>query len=277
MTGTAVGARTTPYLSLIVPSYNAAAYIEDSIMRIVGALEVFGRPFEVLVVCDGASDGTAEAARRVSDPRVTVKTYVCNEGKGYAIKTGVAEARGDLIGWLDCDLDIPPEVIVRYAGILAKNNAVDAVVGSKRHPESDVVYPIARRAYSVGYQVLIRLLFRVNCRDTQVGAKVFRRAMLETVVPLLLVKRYAFDLEVLAVGAEMGFDRVLEAPVVIGERFSGTSLDWAAVRAMLVDTLAISYRIHFRHYYARKFASLQRERDDRATSSEAKPGGAGAL
>lgn len=97
-------------------------------------------------------------------------------------------------------------------------------------------------------------------RDTQVGAKVFRREMLTTVTPLLLVKRYAFDLEVLAVGAEFGFDRVVEVPVDLAYRFSGTSINLGAVRNMLLDTLAIGYRLHLRHWYARRFAEVQRAR-----------------
>ena len=121
------------------------------------------------------------------------------------------------------------------------------MVGSKRHPESRVRYPLLRRVYSSGFQLLVRLLFRVNVRDTQVGAKLFRREMLDTVAPLLLIKRYAFDLEVLAVGAEFGFDRIEEVPVALDYRFSGTSINWHAVRRMLLDTLAIAYRIHLRH------------------------------
>ena len=62
-------------------------------------------------------------------------------------------------------------------------------------------------------------------RDTQVGAKVFRREMLDTVAPLLLIKRYAFDLEVLAVGAEFGFDRIEEVPVSIDYRFTGSGIN----------------------------------------------------
>jgi hypothetical protein len=137
---------------------------------------------------------------------------------------------------------------------------VDAVVGSKRHPDSRVGYPWIRRVYSWGYQVLVALLFRVNTPDTQVGAKVFRRELLDTVGPLLLVKRWAFDLEVLAVGAEFGFDRVEQAPIELQYRFSGTSIDWRAVFRMFQDTLAIAYRIHLRHWYVRRFAALERER-----------------
>jgi hypothetical protein len=137
---------------------------------------------------------------------------------------------------------------------------IDAAIGSKRHQNSKVVYPSIRRVYSWGYQMLVRSLFRLNVRDTQVGAKVFRREMLTTVTPLLVVKRWAFDLEVLAVGAEFGFDRIVEVPVEIGYRFSGTGINWRAVRNMLLDTLAIGYRLHLRHWYAQRFASLQRER-----------------
>jgi hypothetical protein len=114
----------------------------------------------------------------------------------------------------------------------------------------------------------VRLLFRVNVRDTQVGAKLFRREMLETVVPLLLIKQYAFDLEVLAVGAEFGFDRIEEMPVRISYKFTGTGVNKQAVQRMFVDTLAIAYRIHLRHWYVRRFAALQRERADASTAAE---------
>jgi dolichol-phosphate mannosyltransferase len=115
--------------------------------------------------------------------------------------------------------------------------------------------------------LLVRLLFRVDVPDTQVGAKVFRREMIDTVAPLLLVKRYAFDLEVLAVGADFGFDRVREVPIELEYRFSGTQIDWRAVYRMLLDTLAIAYRIHVRHHYVRRFASVQRARMDAALAA----------
>jgi hypothetical protein len=93
------------------------------------------------------------------------------------------------------------------------------------------------------------------------------------VAPLLLIKRYAFDLEVLAVAAEFGFDRVAEAPVRLDYKFSGTGIDLAAVRRMLLDTIAIAYRIHVRHWYVRRFASLHRQRlDDEAGQALPPPG-----
>ena len=256
-----------PQLTLIVPTYNGVAYIAANIRRITLALEAARTPFEVLVVCDGSTDGTAAAAEAVEDPRVRVLRYEENRGKGYAICFGVPQARGRLVGWLDADLDIDPQAIVDAVGRL-KSSPLDAAIASKRHPQSQVDYPLARRFFSWGFQLLVRLLFRVNVRDTQVGAKLFRSEMLETVVPLLLIKQYAFDLEVLAVGAEFGFDRIEEIPVRIGYKFSGTGVNRQAVQRMFLDTLAIAYRIHLRHWYVRRFAALQRERADADTALE---------
>jgi glycosyltransferase involved in cell wall biosynthesis len=256
-----------PLLSLVLPAYNGAHYIAESVGAVTTALrELDDLGWEVIVVCDGSTDGTAAAAEAVGHEHVLVVRNEVNLGKGDAVLQGAQVARGRLIGWLDADLDIGPEAIL--AGVAAMiSGGKDAVVGSKRHPESKVSYPLIRRIYSMGFQALVRLLFRVKVRDTQVGAKVFRREMLDTVAPLLLVKRYAFDLEVLAVGAEFGFDRIGEVPVTLNYRFTGTGINTAAVRRMFVDTLAIAYRIHIRHHYVRRYAAVQRERMDASAPS----------
>lgn len=252
---------TAPYLSVITPVYNGEAYIAENVLRITAALGAYGRPFELIVVSDGSNDTTVERVRGVRDARIRVLEYPENRGKGGAIVHGVEHAHGRLIAWLDSDLDISPQAILDALKRFEETD-VDAVVGSKRHPDSRVAYPAIRRIYSWCFQLLVRILFRVNVRDTQVGAKVFRREMLETVAPLLLVKRYAFDLEVLAVGAEFGFDRVAESPIELSYRFTGSGINSSSVRRMFIDTLAIAYRIHIRHWYVRQFAVQQRARVD---------------
>jgi glycosyltransferase involved in cell wall biosynthesis len=252
-----------PHVSLVVPVFNGARHLDANLREIVTDLEALGSAFEVIVVCDGSTDDSAAVARAVGDERIIVLRYPENRGKGNAIVHGLANARGRLVGWLDSDLDIAPEAIVRAARRF-EEKPVDAVIGSKRHPDSKVSYPPIRRIYSAVFQLMVAMLFRVNVRDTQVGAKLFRREMIDTVAPLLLVKRHAFDLEVLAVGAEFGFDRIEEVPVELHYRFTGSSINWRAVRDMIQDTLAIAYRIHLRHWYVRRFASLQRHRMDQA-------------
>lgn len=261
---------TPPLLSLVLPAYNAAAYIDGNVRQVLSELDPLGQPFEVIVVCDGCTDGTYDAAAGVLDPRVRVHKYPDNRGKGYAVCFGLAHARGRLVGWLDADLDISPAVIVAAVQRFAEHD-VDAVIGSKRHPESQVEYPLKRRILSGGFQLLVRILFRITVRDTQVGAKVFRREMLTTVVPLLLIKAYAFDLELLAVGAEFGFDRIEEVPIQLRYRFTGTGITKHAVQRMLQDTLAIAYRIHVRHWYVRQYAALERRRTDAQTAAARQP------
>jgi glycosyltransferase involved in cell wall biosynthesis len=250
-----------PDISLVLPVHNGVGFITASVDEVVRSLEASGRSYEVIVVSDGSLDRTVERAVDVRHPHVRVFHYPHNQGKGFAISLGLAQATGRLQGWLDADLDVHPDFVARAAAVF-DSEPVDAVIGSKRHPDSEVDYPRIRRVYSWGFQTIVRMLFRLRVRDTQVGAKLFRREMVDTVLPLLLIKRYAFDLEVLAVGAAFGFDRVRELPVHLDYRFTGTGINSPAVRRMFVDTLAIAYRIHLRHYYVRRFASLQRMRLD---------------
>ena len=128
------------------------------------------------------------------------------------------------------------------------------------HPLAAIgVFPLAPDRRRLENQAILRREELVVGRHHH-GAKLFRREMLDTVAPLLLIKRYAFDLEVLAVGAEFGFDRIEEVPIQLHYRFTGSGIGSAAVKRMFVDTLAIAYRIHIVHWYVRRFASLQRER-----------------
>ncbi len=253
-----------PRLSLVLPVHEGEAFIAASIRTVLDHFSSLDGQFELLVVTDGCRDATAERARSVLDPRVHVIEYPVNQGKGHAILAGAAQARGRFIGWLDADMDIHPEAITRALERFTASPELDAVIGSKRHRDSVVDYPVPRRFTSWGFQMLVRMLLRINVRDTQVGAKLFRREVLDTIAPLLLVKRYAFDLEVLAVGAQFGFDRIEEAPIRLDYQFSGTGINRDAVWRMFVDTLAIAYRIHIRHWYVRQFAARERQRMDAA-------------
>ncbi len=107
---------------------------------------------------------------------------------------------------------------------LAERESLDFVIGSKRHPDSLVHYPPSRRVGSWLYQQFVRLLFSLDVRDTQVGLKVFRREVAEEVLPLLLVKQFAFDLEFLAVARALGYRRIREQPVTLEYRFTGSGV-----------------------------------------------------
>jgi hypothetical protein len=128
----------------------------------------------------------------------------------------------------------------------------DIVIGSKRHPLSKVHYPLVRKILSWGYQKVIRVLFGLNVRDTQVGMKLYRRKVLEDVLPRLLVKRFAFDIEILSVANHLGYTKIYEAPIVLefNNASSITSKSfWIIIWNMLIDTAAVFYRLRLLRYY----------------------------
>ena len=235
-----------PLLSVVVPVYNQPGVAENLRLIRRRVEDGLGEQVEVIVVSDGSEDALAEDAELP-----TVIHYDRNLGKGYAVKVGALAARGKYISYVDADLDLDPSAIPEFVR-LAERDSLDFVIGSKRHPESLVHYPRSRRIGSWLYQQLVRLLFRLDVRDTQVGLKVFRREVAEEVLPLLLVKQFAFDLEFLAVARSLGFNRIREQPVRLQYRFTGSGVRSIAVLLALVDTLAIFYRLRILRYYRRK-------------------------
>ncbi len=89
----------------------------------------------------------------------------------------------------------------------------DIVIGSKRHPQSNVQYPLHRRVLSWFFQRLVHFLFQVDVTDTQVGIKLFRKEVVDAILPNLEINRYGFDLEMLSLAKLKGYSKVLEAPI----------------------------------------------------------------
>jgi glycosyltransferase involved in cell wall biosynthesis len=233
-------------LSIIVPFYNPGPRFRAHLSEIVDVLTSFGRSFEVIAVSDGSTDGSQNQVASV-DPRVRLISLPSNRGKGAALRIGMAEARGTYVGFIDADGDLPADLIPSLV-VLAEHDGADVVLGSKRHPGSVVIYPPLRRAYSMIYQLLVLVLFNLPVRDTQTGLKLIRRQVMLDVVPRMVEKRFAFDLELLVVASRLGYRRFIEVPVVIGERFSST-VSLRTVRGMVQDTLAIFYRLRIMRWY----------------------------
>jgi len=228
--------------------------MHENLSHLLRILDSTSLVYEVIVVSDGNTDNTASEAERVGSPQVKVLAYAVNEGKGFALMHGVAEATGDLIAFIDADMELDPAGLGSFVTI-QRATGCDVVVGSKRHPDSQVSYPALRRFQSWMYQQLIRILFRLDVKDTQTGLKLFRGLVLKDVIPLLAVKRFAFDLELLVVARKLGYRRIVEAPIKLDYRFETTTSPGAVYRA-LWDTAAIFYRLHFVRYYDRRLREL---------------------
>ena len=237
-------------LSLVIPFYNPGRRLASHVQAVVGVLRAEHVTFEVIAVSDGSTDGSPSSIAGIGQVRIV--ELAKNRGKGAALRVGLAQGRGRYLGFIDADGDIPARQLSQFLAAIRAGDP-DVVLGSKRHPDSDVVYPPLRRLYSFGYQQLIRLLFRLPTRDTQTGIKLIRRETLAAVLPKMVEKRFAFDLELLVVARRMGYRNFLELPVQIAERFT-TTISPKAVWRTLLDTLAIFYRLRVAHFYGPKLA-----------------------
>jgi O-antigen/teichoic acid export membrane protein len=234
-------------LSFIVPFYNPGARFGPHLKAVIDVLDTTGKSFEVIAVSDGSTDGSQLAVASQGDERVRLISLPDNQGKGTALRVGMAEAQGTYVGFIDADGDLPARLIPGLIALTESTNP-DVVLGSKRHPDSEVIYPPLRHLYSIVYQVMTGLLFHLPVRDSQTGLKLIRRETMLAVVPRMVEKRFAFDLELLVVARHLGYRRFVEAPVVIEQRFTST-ISPRAVRGMIQDTLAIFYRLRILRFY----------------------------
>jgi glycosyltransferase involved in cell wall biosynthesis len=240
---------TRPSISILMPAYNEGARIRGNLLATYRMLKALGRPFEIVVMDDGSGDWTYEEAKKAARglPQVVVRRQEVNQGKGWALKQAFRLCHGEWVVFLDSDLDIDPRQVELFFRI-QEREGVDVVIGSKRHPESKLHYPWRRRLVSSGYFFIVKLLFGLPLRDTQTGLKLFRREVLTKVFPKVLIKRFAFDLELLVVSHHMGY-RIAEAPVIVDYKGKFGHIGFRAIFNIFWDTMAVFYRLKIRRYY----------------------------
>ena len=241
-----------PKLSVVMPAYNEATHIVDNLLQTIDTMATICPEFEIIVVDDGSPDNTylhaVEALAELGD-NIRVVRYHRNAGKGNALICGFEHSCGEIVAFLDADMDLHPSQISDMLEILDRKN-VDVVIGSKWHRDSKINYPLVRRLWSIGYFFLVRTLFGLPLRDTQTGLKVFRADVLRRVFPRILAKRYAFDVEVLVNAHMLGY-KIADAPVALEFARSFNRVALADVWTVFLDTLAIFYRARIVKYYDR--------------------------
>ena len=235
--------------TLVIPFFNPGKRFGAHIEKILAVLSASNIAFEVLAVSDGSTDQSEGQLDSIESEALRLIRLPHNVGKGAALHVGLAQGRGRYLGFIDGDGDIPAEVLQGYLERIATDSP-DIIYGSKRHSDSQVVYPPLRRIYSWFYQQMNRWLFLLPVRDTQTGVKAIRRDVLANVLPRMVEKRFAFDLELFVVAKRQGYGNFVEMPVQINERFTST-VSLKSVKQTLLDTLAIFYRLRMMHYYDR--------------------------
>ncbi len=239
-------------VSVVMPAHNEGEHIQVSIRETAQAFIDFGCAWELIVIDDGSTDNTFElaSAMRAEYPHhLIIKKNPVNLGKGRALKRACRYVSGEYVMFLDADLDLHPNQAQTLFDIMRLQNA-DVVIGSKLHPNSTVQYPLHRRIVSMGYYYLVKILFHLPCHDTQTGLKLFKAEIIRKVFPRILVKKFAFDLELLVNAHHLGY-KIVEAPIVLTPRRKYGRIGTFAVWVTLRDTLAIFYRLYILKYYDR--------------------------
>jgi len=237
-------------ISIIMPAHNEADRIAESIEETAKTFNEFGCSWEIVAIDDGSTDDTfkiLESLRKKYPEHLIVRQNSANFGKGRAIKKAMHYVTGSYVMFLDADMDLHPIQTQTLFDIMRLDDA-DIVIGSKLHPNSIVKYPIERKIVSYIYYFVVRILFDLPCHDTQTGLKLFKVEVLNAVLPRILVKKFAYDLEVLVNAHHLGY-KIAEAPIVLKPQRRYGRIGTSSILTTAIDTIAIWYRMYILKYY----------------------------
>jgi glycosyltransferase involved in cell wall biosynthesis len=239
----------SPSVLLLIPAYNEEKRIRPVLENYVQYVrEHYDGHFQIVVVVNGSRDRTVDVVREVGRqyPEVNYVEIPEAVGKGGALIEGLKMAdKADLIGFVDADGATGPD---SFLGLVRRCKDVDCVVGSRRMPESMIhqFQPSHRQFASKVFHVIVQLLFHMNIKDTQCGAKVMKQEAVQSIHDCLHLADMAFDVNLLYSLKKAGFTMV-EAPVDWTD-FAGSKVRF--FRTSLVMLLSvIRLRIYYSPFY----------------------------
>ena len=206
-------------LTLVMPVYKEHRRLDKSIRQVIAFMSAErenGIDVDVIFVDDGSPDDSAAIVNTIiadmADPDIRLLRYERNQGKGFAVKTAILAAEGDMILMSDADLSTPLEDWRKLKDAL--DNGADIACGSRAVHGAHIgkAPPLHRRILSRVFNILVRLSGVHGIRDTQCGFKLFRSGQAKEIFSRLRIKRFAFDVEMIAMARDFGF-KVVEVPV----------------------------------------------------------------
>lgn len=199
-------------VSVILPAYNEASRIEDTVAKVAEALRSITSDFEIIIAEDGSTDGTDRKAAELASMYGFVKHMHSDArlGRGAALKNAFRSSQGEILVYMDVDLATDLSHLSELVGYI--NSGYDFATGSRMMPESSAERPLKRRAASTGFNFLTRLFLRSKLYDHQCGFKAFRRSSLMKMLDDIRATHWFWDTEFLVRAQRAGY-RVKEFPV----------------------------------------------------------------
>lgn len=227
-------------LSIIIPAHNEEKRIKRTLVRYLNYFKDSG---EILVVLDGCEDSTPEIVQEIRNkyPSLRYKNIPQSIGKGGALTEGFRIVNGEIIAYVDADGATGPEELDRLIDAMGHS---DGVLGSRWIRNSVVLkeQPLIRRFASRAFNILVRTLFLFPYKDTQCGAKIFKKGVVKSIVEELGITNFAFDVDLLYLIHKKGF-KIKEVPTVWADQDSST-LDLKKVAPTM---LAAVIRLRLKH------------------------------
>jgi dolichol-phosphate mannosyltransferase len=251
-----VEAKPTMRLSVIIPVYNQEKELPSLLMRLKQALSSTSLNYELIIVNDGSRDNTLEILQkeRQLDGDVQIISYPKNKGKGYAVKKGIMQARGNIVLFVDGDLEISPDAIRDYVNEL---RGCDLVIASKSHPLSKINAPESRKFLSKAFNLYVRITTGIKLRDTQSGLKAGDGNALRMIFSIIHTNRYAFDVELLAIATALNMS-IKELPIEITLNHR---LKLDDIAKMFIDVIAVSYKLRINLWYHKQLKLMLKEQE----------------
>lgn len=247
-------------VSILVPVYNMEKNIERNINILTEKISPFISNFEIIISDDGSEDNSKNVIEKICNENKNIIGVYSkeNHGKGNALKRACEIANGKYIIFCDGDMEIDPSQLENFFDIMHKENA-DIVIGSKRHKNSVVNYSNVRKLISFVYFMFVKIFFHLPIQDTQTGLKLFKREAIINVFPRILVKAFAYDLEVL-VACNSNAKKIASAPVVVNPNRHFGFIKLSVLWKTFIDTLAIFYRLNIVKFYKDLFEELKSDK-----------------
>lgn len=219
-----------PHLSVIIPAFNEERRLPATLESVHAFLMSWGKSFEIVIVDDGSTDGTASIVQEFAKQHdgVRLLSYVPNQGKGHAVRTGMLAGAGDLLLLNDADGSSPIQELVRLEAAIRDGS--DLAIGSRAKPDAErTVKALVHRKY-IGntFNLIVQSLLLPGIYDTQCGFKMFRREVAQDLFSVSRQNGYAFDVEILFIAKRRGY------------KTSEVAIDWSNVEGSKVNVLVDS-------------------------------------